>query len=74
MSFWFIEGALGNTSWKVILPHLGPMSHYYGMLSPLQFNREMTNVDIMDDDKGDSNYPSTGGDNINYIETSNEWT
>ena len=39
-------------------------------------NREMTNVDTLDDDddKGDSNYATTVGDDINYIEASNEWT
>ena len=36
----------------------------------------MTNVDTLDDDddKGDSNYATTVGDDINYIEASNEWT
>ena len=35
----------------------------------------MTNVDMLDDDdEGDSNYTTTRGDNINYIEASNKWT
>ncbi|KAE8648564.1 uncharacterized protein LOC105435527 [Cucumis sativus] len=39
-------------------------------------NCEMTNVDTLDEneDEGDSNYATTGGDHINYIEASNEWT
>lgn len=36
-------------------------------------NRKVTNVNILDDvDEGGSNYATTGGDNINYIEASNE--
>ncbi|KAA0043564.1 retrotransposon protein [Cucumis melo var. makuwa] len=38
-------------------------------------NREMTNSEIIDDlDEGDSTYATTGGDEINYIEVSNEWS
>uniref|UniRef100_A0A9I9EHF9 DDE Tnp4 domain-containing protein n=1 Tax=Cucumis melo TaxID=3656 RepID=A0A9I9EHF9_CUCME len=38
-------------------------------------NREMTNSEIIDDlDEGDSTYATTGGDEINYIEASNEWS
>ncbi|KAA0034921.1 putative nuclease HARBI1 [Cucumis melo var. makuwa] len=39
-------------------------------------NREMTNVDDLDDiDKGDSTYTmTTASDDIHYIEMSNEWT
>ena len=38
-------------------------------------NIEMTNNEIINDlDKGDSSYATTGGDKINYIETSNEWS
>ncbi|TYK08389.1 putative nuclease HARBI1 [Cucumis melo var. makuwa] len=37
--------------------------------------REMTNNEIIDDlDEGDSTYATTGGDEINYIEASNEWS
>ena len=36
----------------------------------------MTNVDTLDEneDEGDSNYATIGGDDINYIEASNKWT
>ncbi|KAA0063753.1 putative nuclease HARBI1 [Cucumis melo var. makuwa] len=38
-------------------------------------NREMTNSEIIDDlDEADSTYATTGGDEINYIEASNEWS
>ena len=38
-------------------------------------NREMTNSEITDNlDEGDSTYTTTGGDEINYIEASNEWS
>ncbi|KAA0053146.1 putative nuclease HARBI1 [Cucumis melo var. makuwa] len=38
-------------------------------------NREMTNIDIEDDiDEVDSTHATTAGDDINYIETTNEWT
>ena len=38
-------------------------------------NREMTNIDIPDDvDEGDSTHATTAGDDIHYIETSNEWS
>ena len=33
------------------------------------------NVDILDGvNEGESNYTTIGGDDINYIEASNEWT
>lgn len=32
----------------------------------------MTNVNILDDDEGNLNYVTTGGDNINYIKASNK--
>ncbi|KAA0040975.1 retrotransposon protein [Cucumis melo var. makuwa] len=36
---------------------------------------EITNANILDDvNEGDSNYAITGGEDINYIEASNEWT
>jgi len=35
----------------------------------------MTNVDFVDNvDEGDSTYVMTGGDDIQFIENSNEWT
>ena len=38
-------------------------------------NREMTNVDFVDDvDEGDSTYATIGGDDIQFVENSNEWT
>jgi len=38
-------------------------------------NREMTNVDFLDDvDEGDSTYAMIGGDGIQFVENSNEWT
>ncbi|KAL4035331.1 hypothetical protein IC575_004015 [Cucumis melo] len=38
-------------------------------------NREMTNSEIIDDlDEGDSTYATTGGDEVNYIKASNEWS
>ncbi|XP_050945179.1 uncharacterized protein LOC127150720 [Cucumis melo] len=38
-------------------------------------NREMTNSEITDNlDEDDSTYTTTGGDEINYIEASNEWS
>ncbi|TYJ98115.1 retrotransposon protein [Cucumis melo var. makuwa] len=38
-------------------------------------NREMTNTNILEDvDEGDSTYTTTAGDDIYYIETSNEWS
>ena len=38
-------------------------------------NREMTNVDFVDDvDEGDSTYAPIGDDDIQFMEKSNEWT
>ena len=38
-------------------------------------NREMTNVDFIDNvDEGDSTYTKIGGNDIQLVENSNEWT
>lgn len=61
---------------KIPLPGSSPMLDYYGysLLHNL-INWEMTNADILDDeDKGDSTHTTTSGENITYIEVSNEWT
>ncbi|TYK04902.1 putative nuclease HARBI1 [Cucumis melo var. makuwa] len=69
-----VEGSLGNPSRKVTLPSPSPMLHDNGVLLLHNLiNREMTNADMAKNyTEGDSTYAITLGDDIHYIETSNE--
>ncbi|KAA0062005.1 putative nuclease HARBI1 [Cucumis melo var. makuwa] len=71
-----VENAGGKSSAGSHIPRSSPI-HTIIVCCLLHnvINREVMNVDILDGvNEGESNYTTIGGDDINYIEASNEWT